>query len=127
MSSEKVRWLNLSICLASTAGFVWLLAHAVDLDALDRAFAGLSVSTVLLALAFLAAGYAARIVRRWWMLRALEPTLPLGACAEPFLAGMAVNNMVPLRAGGKTEVEVNQLRMLGHHPVIRLARVKVLN
>ena len=127
MSSEKVRWLNLSICLASTAGFVWLLAHAVDLDALGRAFAGLSVSTVLLALAFLAAGYAARIVRRWWMLRALEPTLPLGACAEPFLAGMAVNNMVPLRAGGKTEVEVNQLRMLGHHPVIRLARVKVLN
>ena len=33
------------------------------------------------------------------MLRALEPTLPLGACAGPFLAGMAVNNVAPFRAG----------------------------
>ena len=95
MSSGTVRWLKLSIGLATTAGFVWLLAREVDLDALGRAFTGLSVSAVLLALAFLAAGWATRIVRWWWMLRALEPTLPLGACAGPFLAGMAVNNVAP--------------------------------
>ena len=51
-----MRWLKLSIGFAVTAGFVWLLARKVDLDALGQAFAGLSVSTVLFALAFLAAG-----------------------------------------------------------------------
>ena len=112
MSSGTVRWLKLSVGLATTAGFVWLLAREVDLDVLGRAFAGLSVSTVLLALAFLAAGYAARIVRWWWMLRALEPTLPLGACAGPFLAGMAVNNVAPFRAG-------DALRVLGFRRQLR--------
>ena len=53
-----MRWLKLSIGFAVTAGFVWLLAREVDLDALEQAFAGLSVSTILFALAFLAAGWA---------------------------------------------------------------------
>ena len=113
-----MRWLKLSIGLATTAGFVWLLAREVDLDALGRAFAGLSVSTVLLALAFLAAGWAVRIVRWWWMLRALEPTLPLGACAGPFLAGMAVNNVAPLRAG-------DALRVLGFRRQLRAPAMAV--
>ena len=99
-----MRWLKLSIGLVASAGFVWLLVREVDLDALGGAFAGLSVSTVLLALTFLAAGWAVRIVRWWWMLRALEPTLPLGACAGPFLAGMAVNNVAPFRAGDAVRV-----------------------
>ena len=118
MSSGTVRWLKLSIGFATTAGFVWLLAREVDLDALGRAFAGLSVSTVLLALAFLAAGWAARIVRWWWMLRALEPTLPLGACAGPFLAGMAVNNVAPFRAG-------DALRVLGFRRQLRAPAMAV--
>ena len=99
-----MRWLKLSIGFAVTAGFVWLLAREVDLDALEQAFAGLSVSTVLFALAFLAAGWALRIVRWWWMLRPLAPSLPLGVCAAPFLAGMAVNNVAPLRAGDAPRV-----------------------
>ena len=99
-----MRWLKLSIGFAVTAGFVWLLAREVDLDALRQAFAGLSVSTVLFALAFLAAGWALRIVRWWWMLRTLAPSLPLRVCAGPFLAGMAVNNVAPLRAGDAVRV-----------------------
>ena len=113
-----MRWLKLSVGLATTAGFVWLLAREVDLDALGRAFAGLSVSTVLLALAFLAVGWAVRIVRWWWMLRALEPTLPLGACAGPFLAGMAVNNVAPFRAG-------DALRVLGFRRQLRAPAMAV--
>ena len=113
-----MRWLKLSVGLATTAGFVWLLAHEVDLDALGRAFAGLSVSKVLLALTFLAAGWAVRIVRWWWMLRALEPTLPLGACAGPFLAGMAVNNVAPFRAG-------DALRVLGFRRQLRAPAMAV--
>ena len=111
-----MRWLKLSIGFAATAGFVWLLAREVDLDVLGRAFVGLSVSTVLLALAFLAVGYVARIVRWWWMLRALQPTLSLGACAAPLLAGMAVNNVLPLRAGDALRV-VGFRRQLGLAPM----------
>ena len=113
-----MRWLKLSIGFAITAGFVWLLAREVDLDALGQAFAGLSVSTVLLALAFLAAGWAVRIVRWWWMLRTLVPTLPLGVCAGPFLAGMAVNNVAPLRAG-------DALRVLGFRRQLRAPSMAV--
>ncbi len=113
-----MRWLKLSIGFAVTAGFVWLLAREVDLDALGQAFAGLSVSTVLLALAFLAAGWAVRIVRWWWMLRTLVPTLPLGVCAGPFLAGMAVNNVAPLRAG-------DALRVLGFRRQLRAPTMAV--
>ena len=43
---------------------------------------------VVPALAFMAAAHALRIVRWWWMLRALEPGLSLGACARPYLAGI---------------------------------------
>ena len=113
MGSKTVRWLKLAIGLAATAGFVWLLAREVELDALSRAFAGLSVSTILLALALLAIGYGVRIARWWWMLRALEPTLPLGACAGPFLASIAVNNVVPFRAG-------DALRVLGFRHQLRV-------
>ena len=113
MSSETVRWLKLAIGLAATVGFGWLLAREVDFAAVARAFAGFSLSTGLLALAFLAAGYGVRIVRWWWMLRALEPALPLGACAGPFLAGMAVNNVAPFRAG-------DALRVLGFRGQLRV-------
>ena len=96
MNSETGQWLKLSFGVATTAGFVWLLARGLDLDALGRAFVGLSVSTVLLArLGLPGRRWAVRIVRWWWLLRALGPTLPLGACAGPFLAGMAANNASP--------------------------------
>ena len=80
MISETVRWLKLSICFAITAGFLRLLAREVDFDALGQAFADLSISTVLLALAFLAAGWAVRIVRWWWMLRTLVPAATTIQC-----------------------------------------------
>ena len=52
------------------------------------------------------------------MLRALEPTLPLGACAGPFLAGMAVNNVAPFRAG-------DALRVLGFRRQLRAPAMAV--
>jgi uncharacterized protein (TIRG00374 family) len=47
----------------------------------------------------LAADMAARITRWWWMLRPIRPDHSWRACARPFLASLAVNNTVPLRAG----------------------------
>ena len=99
MKGGTTRWLKLAFGLIAAAGFVWLLARGLDPAALARAFSRLSVRAVLLALAFMAGAHALRIVRWWWMLRALEPDLPASACIRPFLASMAINNLLPLRAG----------------------------
>ena len=69
-----------------------------------RAIAGLSLPAVLLILGFLTAGWALRIVRWWRLLRVPEPALPLGACVGPFIVGMAVNNLLPYRAGDGVRV-----------------------
>ena len=119
MNGTKARWLKLTIGLATTAGFVWLLARGLDLDALGRAFAGLEVSAVLLAQAAMAAGQAIRIVRWWLLLRALDPDLPLRACVRPYLAGMAVNNVMPFRAG-------DAVRALGFRRQLRSPAMRVV-
>ena len=113
MDRPLARWLKLSLAFAATAGFGWLLVRGLDADALAAAFAGLSPAAIALALVFLVAGWSLRILRWWWMLRALEPSVPLGACAGPFLAGMAVNNVVPFRAGDafRTLGYLRQLRV----------------
>ena len=118
MRGAASRWLKLSLGFAVTAGFAWLLARELDLGALGRAFSGLSLSVVPIALVFLAAGYTVRIARWWCMLRALEPGLPLAACAGPFLASIAVNNVLPFRAG-------DAYRVLGFRQQLRSPAMRV--
>lgn len=113
------RWLKPIIGLAVTAVFVWLLARGLDVAALGQAFAELSLPLLLLALVFLFAGYALRIVRWWWMLRVLEPSLPLKSCVWPFLTSIAVNNVLPFRAG-------DALRVFGFRRQLRSPAVRVL-
>ena len=119
MKGRAASWLKLALGLVAAAGFAWLLARGLDLEALARAFSGLSVRAVLIALAFMGAAHAVRIVRWWWMLRALEPGLPVAACISPFLASMAVNNLLPLRAG-------DALRVLGFRRQLRSPPMRVL-
>lgn len=114
----RTRWLKLAFSLAAAAGFVWLLARGLDPAALARAFSSLSVGAVLLSLAFMGCAHALRIVRWWWMLRALEPSLPVGACIRPFLAGLAINNVLPLRAG-------DAVRVLGFRRQLRSSAMRV--
>ena len=92
--------------------FLWILARELDLNALERSFAGLTFHLLVPALGFLAVGYAVRIFRWWYMLRALESSLPLRACVWPFMAGVALNNVLPLRAGDALRIFVfrRQLR-----------------
>jgi uncharacterized membrane protein YbhN (UPF0104 family) len=84
------RWVKPVFGVVVTCAFAWLLLHYVDVAGLTAAFANLSAPWLLLALAFLAAGYVVRIIRWWWMLRALEPDLDLSACIWPFLTSIAV-------------------------------------
>jgi uncharacterized membrane protein YbhN (UPF0104 family) len=113
------RWAKPAAGLMVTGVFVWLLLRGVDLGELLTVFAGLSLRGVLLAVAVLASAYAVRIVRWWLMLRALEPGLPLSACAWPFLASVAVNNTMPFRAG-------DALRVLGFRRQLRSPSMRVL-
>ena len=112
-------WVKPLIGLVVTAAFVWLLLRGIDFQGLTAAFANLSIPYLLLALAFLAAGYAVRIVRWWWMLCALEPGLPLVCCVWPFLTSIAINNTVPLRAG-------DALRIFGFRHQLRSPPMRVL-
>jgi glycosyltransferase 2 family protein len=119
MRGAVTRWLKPLIGLALTAAFLWLLAGGLDIEALGRALAELSIPFLALALTFLAVGYVVRIVRWWWMLRTLEPSLPFRACVWPFLTSIAVNNLMPFRAG-------DALRLLGFRQQLRSPVVRVL-
>ncbi len=76
-----------------------LLLSGVDFSALLAAWGRMTGAGVLLGLLLLAAGYALRVLRWWWMLAGLAPGLRWRDCATPFLAGIALNNVLPLRAG----------------------------
>ena len=112
-------WLKLLIGIAVTIAFLWLLVQGLDIEALGRAFAELSIPFISLALIFLATGYAIRIARWWLMLRVLEPSLPFRSCVWPFLTSIAVNNVMPFRAG-------DALRVLGFRQQLRTPVVRVL-
>jgi len=119
MPSAVTRWSKLVIGLAITAVFLWLLARGLDVEALRGAFSRLSAPYLALSLTFLAAGYFLRIVRWWWMLRTLEPSLDLKACAWPFLTSIAVNNVMPFRAG-------DAFRVFGFRKQLRSPGMRVL-
>lgn len=113
------RWLKAGFGLLVTVAFLVLLVRQVDLAALAAAFAGLAWPWLLLALALLAADYAMRILRWWWMLRAMSPTLPAAACVWPYLASIALNNVLPLRAG-------DALRAFGFRRQLQSPAMRVL-
>lgn len=110
------RWLWLALGIGISLTFVWLIVRASRFEAFAGSFATLSFPLLLAALGALAMGQAARIVRWWWMLRALVPDLRLSRCIGPFLAGVAVNNVVPFRAGDALRV-VGFREQLGSPPM----------
>jgi hypothetical protein len=73
----------------------------------------------LVALLALAAGLCVRTFRWWWMLRALEPGLPLSHCFRPFILSLAVNNTMPLRAG-------DMVRALGFRDTLRSPPARIV-
>lgn len=127
------RWLWLALGIAISLTFVWLIVKASRFEAFANSFAALSFPFLLAALGFLALGQAARIVRWWWMLRVLVPDLRLLRCFGPFLAGVAVNNVVPFRAGDalrivgfRDQLGSPTMRVFGTVVVERILDVAVL-
>jgi len=97
MTGRKVAGVLPGLVLAGI--FLWLLLRQVALDELKAALAAASVPLVLAALAAFCVGYACRIERWRVMLAADNPALHWRHCAGPFLASVAANNVLPLRAG----------------------------
>ena len=118
-SSSHARFLKTAVGLAAAAAFGWLLWRGVDAGELGRVLSRLSISSLALALCFVSAAYALRVVRWWRMLRVLEPGLPFSACVRPFLASVAFNNVLPLRAG-------DALRCVGFRRQLRSPAARVL-
>jgi glycosyltransferase 2 family protein len=106
------RWWRTVAGLAVAALFVMLLARRVDWLDVRRVLAGADWRPLALALVALGGDMAARITRWWWMVRAVEPGLPLASCVRPFLGSLALNNTVPLRAG-------DVLRVFGFRRALR--------
>lgn len=97
-------WGRTLLGLIVAAAFVTLLARRVDWYEVERVLAGADWRLLLVALLVLSADMGARITRWWLMLRTLEPALPFSSCIRPFLASLALNNTVPLRAGDVVRV-----------------------
>lgn len=98
-ASAGARWLRVVAGVLVAAVFLYLSLHRLDWAAIRDAWRSALPAALGLALVALAAGYALRIARWWLMLRVLDPAIPYSSCVRPFLASLAVNNTVPLRAG----------------------------
>lgn len=92
-------FLKLTLGALLTISCLWLVTRNVDFSEFSRSLRDLRLPWVASALAAYAAGYALRI-ERWRLMLACENSqLRWIACAGPFFAGYAANNLLPLRAG----------------------------
>lgn len=92
-------WLKLSVGMLATGFCLWLVVRKMDWNDTWLMVQQADAGWLLTALALLAVGYAARVFRWWNMLRAMSVALPVSACAGPFLSSVALNNVLPFRAG----------------------------
>lgn len=94
-----VGWLISAACI----GFI---AWKVDIGAAFAALRTFDWGYLAIGLLSLAFGYAVRIVRWAILLRAASPEVRIGSCAAPFLGSIALNNVLPFRAGDIVRITV---------------------
>ena len=83
--------------VAISAFFLWLAVRDADLAAVRTALTEAQVGLVLLAVAVLGCGYGFQAAR--WMSIARVPSLGLGRFYRMLIAGLACNNVLPVRIG----------------------------
>lgn len=83
--------------VAISAFFLWLAVRDADLAAVRAALTDAQVGLVLLAVAVLGCGYGFQAAR--WMSIARVPSLGLGRFYRMLIAGLACNNVLPVRIG----------------------------
>jgi glycosyltransferase 2 family protein len=95
----RKRLLRVGLCMSLAALFTWLFIRQATLTEIADALNGINALWVIASLVALAVGYACRIERWRVMLLCANPRVTWRACAVPFLASFAANNVLPLRAG----------------------------
>jgi len=85
--------------LAVTALFLYLAFGRLQWESVRTAMASAAPGPLFLGVLMLGADFFLRAVRWWRMLRKVNPHLFLRDCVWPFLASLAANNVLPLRAG----------------------------
>ncbi|XZG70659.1 lysylphosphatidylglycerol synthase transmembrane domain-containing protein [Chitinibacteraceae bacterium HSL-7] len=118
------RYLRPAIGLVLAALFAWLVVRHVDVAEVARQLGSVSPGWVLAALGGLFVGYTLRIARWRRMLAVDAPSLSWRACAGPFLASFALNNVLPLRAGDVLRTFAFK-QQLGCGPTVVLATLLV--
>jgi glycosyltransferase 2 family protein len=80
------------VCLA-------FIAWRIDLHEVRDAIAHFDWIYLSIGLLSLTAGYTARVIRWWALLRAGGSQISAKACVAPFLGSIALNNVLPMRLG----------------------------
>jgi uncharacterized membrane protein YbhN (UPF0104 family) len=93
-----MRTIRLAVGAAAATVCIWLAVRHLNWSESAMLLHRAAPSWLLIALVALGADYLVRIARWWLMLRALGP-VRFRAAAGPLLAGMALNNVLPFRAG----------------------------
>lgn len=93
------RRFHVALGVSLAALFLWLTLRHIEPRAMVDAARGLAWPWLLAAPVFLSLGYACRISRWQAMLRQHNPTVGRDRCAVALLSSVALNNLLPLRAG----------------------------
>ncbi|ARP92906.1 lysylphosphatidylglycerol synthase transmembrane domain-containing protein [Bordetella genomosp. 13] len=93
------RWIRHAIGLGITVVCLIVLFRQVRLSDVLDALASFEWRYLIAGIASLACGYALRILRWSMMLRATGANAGFAVCSAPFLASIALNNILPLRLG----------------------------
>lgn len=85
-------------CVLSTICLYFVFRN-IKFEEVGRALATFHWPYLIAGIASLAVGYTARIIRWKLLLEACGPRVTAAACASPFLASIALNNVLPFRLG----------------------------
>lgn len=91
--------IKLFIGFIFAAFFIWIIAKNVNYNELINTFTHINFFYILLAVMAFMLGYACRIQRWRLMLMHENKKISWSYCAGPFMASVAVNNVLPFRAG----------------------------
>lgn len=115
-----VGWIISILCLG-------LIAWKVDLAGAVAAMQRFALPYLVVSIVSLTFGYSLRIVRWSWMLQAAGSRVRTSSCIVPFLGSIALNNLLPLRAGDivratvfPTAIGVDRTAALGSIVIERL-------
>lgn len=93
------RWVRLAFGVIVAGGFLWLLLRQADAERMVAAMRSAAPGFLLLGLVAFVIDLFGRAARWSLMLRAGSPQARTFVCFLPFLASLALNNVLPFRAG----------------------------